>query len=56
MSYLIMQELKLKKGSSLTGSEFIGKLSIAQAKKIAEVMVSTYATQLVHLLNELYTI
>jgi len=37
MSYLIMKELKLKKGSSLTGSEFIGKMSVAQAKKVAEV-------------------
>lgn len=37
VSYLIKKAIGLKKGSSKTGLEFVGKITWAQIKKIAEV-------------------
>ena len=37
VSELIRQSLKIKKGSSNTGKDFVGELSIDQIKKIAEI-------------------
>ncbi len=36
MSYLIMQELKLKKGASAPGQEIAGKITQEQMRKVAE--------------------